>query len=449
MKMTRNTMKRLLLGTPICLVALGALGHAQDDLPYTTYRSFSQVLEGSNARYLTITRVSDPGLSGQRAYTGFFFYQCLQFDGTGRYLLGMRVYFQNRRVEPTDRADIGFIDLKDGYKWTKIGETTAWNWQQGARLQWRPGSDEIVWNNRSDDGKKYVCSVYNFHTGKKRTLPRPIYELSPDGAIALTHDFERMKHGGTDYVGIEDVYKHQYAPSKTGIWKMNMDTGEAELIMTLERMADIAYPGGHPSSGCLYFFREGLNPSGTRFIAFLKDPENKLDKAFSMTPNGTEVRYLYDEPSHHTWRDDNRVLDFGNHTPPGGGSPLKGYFLFKDEGTGTAEKLLWTTEFNGHDSYVPGPGGDWIISDTYSVNGFQYLFMYHRPTRLFVPLAKLRSTASTADNGIHRIDLHPRFSRNGRMVSIDSSYEGQGRQMYIIDISRILDNPPKHSVKAE
>ena len=42
--------------------------------------------------------------------------------------------------------------------------------------------------------RSIVCRVYNFRTGKRRTLPRPIYDLSPDGATALTHDFERMKH---------------------------------------------------------------------------------------------------------------------------------------------------------------------------------------------------------------------------------------------------------------
>ena len=159
-----------------------------------------------------------------------------------------------------------------------------------------------------------------------------------------------------------------------------------------------------------------------------------------MTPEGTDVRYLYDEPSHHAWQDDNHIMDFGNHPPPGGGSPLKGYFLFKDDGTGRAKDLLWATEFDGHGSYVPGPGGDWILSDTYSIEGgFQYLFMYHRPTKRFVPLAKLKSTA---EGGLHRVDLHPRFSRDGRIVSIDATHEGLGRQMYVIDIGHILDNPP-------
>jgi hypothetical protein len=357
-------MKRPLIETAVFLMVMCLPSRAQSNLPYTTYTSFSQVLGGINAHYLAVTRVSDPGTGVHPIYTGFFFYQCLQFDPTGRYLLGMRVYFQNRLVEPTDRADIGFIDLKDKYKWTKIGETTAWNWQQGARLQWRPGSDEILWNDRSDGCNKYICRLYNFRTGKKRTLPRPIYDLSPDGATALTHDFERMKHRGTDYVGIDDTYNGQYALNNTGIWKMNMDTGNAELIMSLERMAGIAYPNGHPSSGSLYFFREGWNPSGTRFIAFLKDPDNGLFTAFSMTPEGTDVRYLYSDPSHHSWQDDDYVLDFGQHAPPGGGSPLGGYFVFKDDGTGEAKNLLWTTDYDGHNSYVPGFGGDWSISDT-------------------------------------------------------------------------------------
>jgi len=427
------------------LLSMSAALSAQDKLPYTTYTTFSQVLEGSGARYLPVTRVSDPGTAGSPIDTGFFFYQCLQFDTSGRYLLGMRVYTRNRPVQSTDRGDVGFIDLKDRNKWTKIGETTAWNWQQGARLQWRPASDEIVWNDRENDKNRFVCRVYDFHSGRRRTLPRPIYDLSADGRTALTQDFERMKHAGTEYVGIEDKYKDQVAPRQTGIWKMDMDTGKSELLVSLDKMAAIAYPHGIPSSGCLYFFREGWNPSGTRFVAFVKDPENRLFDGYSIAANGTEIRYLYHNPSHHSWGDDSHMLDFGEHVPPGGGSPVKGYFVFQDDGSGKAKDLLWQTDYDGHNSYVPGPGGDWILSDTYSIGGFQYLFMYHLPAKLFVPLAKLRSTAA---GGIYRVDLHPRLSRDGRTVSIDSSHEGLGRQMYVLDISPIVNNPPNRQSPA-
>ena len=427
------------------LTALTVAAAERTDLPYTTYTNFEQVLEGQNARYLQPTRVSDPGTPEHRFYNGFFFYQVLQFDATGRYLLGLRVYCPSRDVKPDDRGDVGYIDLQDRFKWTKIGETTAWNWQQGNRLQWRPRSDEIVWNDRSDDAKQFVCRAYNVRTHMMRTLPRPIYDLSPDGSTALTHDFARMSpFKGTEYVGIEDPYEKEFAPRQSGIWKMNMETGKAQLILTLEKMATIAYPKGRPASGYLYFFREGWNPSGTRLVTFIKDHENQLFQAYSLTPEGSDVRYLYSNPSHHAWLDDNHIIDYGHHAPPGGGSLMGGYFLFKDDGTGQAQELLWLSKYDGHDSFLPGPGSDWIISDTYVIAHYQYLFLYHRPTKLFIPLAKLKSTAEDMPNftAEYRVDLHPRFSRDGRIVCIDSTYEGLGRQMYTIDIGYLLDHPP-------
>lgn len=388
---------------------------------YETCTTFAQVMAARTQ--VEVKRISEP--HGQ--YTGFFFYQCLQFDPTDRYVLGMRVYIQNREVRPTDRADIGLIDLQDGYKWTKIGETTAWNWQQGARAQWRPGSNEVVWNDRSDDKTHYVCRVHDYKTGARRVLPRPIYALSPDGATALTHDFQRMKHGGTNYVGIPDPHADQLAPAATGIWKMDMTTGNCRLILSLARMAEIAYPTQRPADGCLYFFREDWNPSGTRFIAFVKEPKGGFDKAFTVSPDGADVRYFYSAPSHHSWRDDTHVLEGRN------------YQLYADDGTGKPTERLCDCPHNGHVSYLPEPGGPWLLSDTYAIGGFQYLFLFHIPTKRYVPLAKLRSTAP---DGIYRVDLHPRFSRSGRLVCIDATHEGLGRQMYVLDIGHILNHPP-------
>jgi len=426
-------------GTTIALAALlvawlaPANVRAQSDnsyrsyTSYTTYGTIPDLMAGENAQYPKPVRVSDPGTSGAPNYTGFFFYQCPQFDPTDRYLLGMRVHVQNRDVQPTDRGEIGVIDLQNKYKWTQLGETTAWNWQQGARLQWRPRSDEILWNDRSDDRTHYVCRVHNFKTGAKRVLPRPIYIASPDGAVALTHDFERMKHGGTMYVGLKDKYEDQYAPEETGIWKMDLNTGRAALIMSLDKIARLAYPQDRPVAGCLYIFREGWNLSGTRFMAFVKDPKNTYDAAFTMTGDGADVRYFYNRPSHHEWRDDRCVLE---------GS---GYRFYEDDGSGEAKGRLFESRYNGHVSYVLSPGGDWIVSDTYAIDGYQYLFMYHISTRRFVPLAKLKSTALL---GVYRVDLHPRVSHSGRIISIDATHEGLGRQMYIMDIGHILDHPP-------
>jgi len=417
----------------IIVWSLAASAAAQE---YSTCTTWDDLVEGKNVRYASVIRVSDPGTKSRPMYTGFWFYDELQFDISGRFALGLKVYFQGRDVAPSDRGDIGYIDLRDGCKWTKIGETKAWNWQQGCRLQWRPNSDEILWNDRAEDGTHYVCRVYNFKTGARRTLPRPVYDVSADGMTALTHDFARMKHGGTMYAGIPDPYEEKRTPAESGVEKMDMETGHVDFLISLERMAEIAFPQGYTEKTGLYFFREGWNPSGTRFIAFIRNMARPPHcSGWAISADGRDIRYFYDHPSHHTWQDDNTILEGCN------------FLLYKDDGSGEVSRQLAPVKANADPTILPDPYDDWVLGDTYVLDGVQHLFLFHRPTRLFVPLARLKSTAPA--RGVYRVDLHARCSRDGRIVSIDATHEGLGRQMYIVYIGHILDNPPVSSVSKD
>ena len=433
---------------------------SKKDAPgYSTYDSFKDLVKATDAIYPEAVRVTDPGTKENPWFHGFFFYKCSprdlsQFDPSGRYMIDMRITIEGREVQATDKGDIGIIDLKNNHQWTKIGETTAWNWQQGCRMEWIPGSStEVIWDDRAGDNKNFVSRIYNTKTKQTRTLPRPVYTVSPDGNTALTHDFERMKHGGTNYVGIEDVNSNVWAPENTGIYKMNMKTGKAEKIVSVRQMAHIMFPGGLPADtagGSLYIFREGYNPSGKRFIAFVKDvrisasgQERTHTVGYSMTADGKDIRFLYEEPSHHYWFDDENILDNVTETPPGTSAAVRGYFHFKDDGSGKVKDFLWAAS-NGHDSFHPG--GKWILTDTYNIDGFEYLYLYHIPTKKFIVLGKfafkVKGVQSKKDAGILRVDLHPRFSPDGNFVAFDANHEGLGRQTYLVDIRSILKNPP-------
>jgi len=91
---------------------------------------------------------------------------------------------------------------------------------------------------------------------------------------------------------------------------------------------------------------------------------------------------------------------------------------------------------NGHCSYLPG--AEWILNDTYPQGDqrLQQLYLYHVPTGRRVVLGRFHSPP--AYQGEWRCDLHPRHSRDGRRVIIDSPHTGAGRQMHLIDISRIV-----------
>lgn len=53
-----------------------------------------------------------------------------------------------------------------------------------------------------------------------------------------------------------------------------------------------------------------------------------------------------------------------------------------------------------------------------------------------VPLADFYSPESYKDE--IRCDTHPRFSRDGHKVVVDSPHGGNGRQMYLLDIAGVL-----------
>jgi hypothetical protein len=449
-----------------CLLGLADTCTAQSQTtPYPLYSNFAEMIGSMNASYPEAKRITDGSATG-KAYHGFFFYNCspkdlLEFDPTGRYMVGMKVSIEGRDVLPTDTGEIGIIDLNDNNKWTTIGYTSTWNWQQGCRLEWLPGSStEIIWDARADDGKSFVSRIYNTKTKKTRTLPRPVYTVSPDGTTALTHSFERMEHGGTNFAGLTDPYKNEWAPEGTGVFKMDVKTGKSKQIVSVRQMARLLYPNGFPAdtaAGRLYIFREGYNPSGNRFIAFVKDVRinSKGDTSvrtvgYSMTPEGKDIRYLYEEPSHHYWSDDATITDNVRLKTPDGKRNLRAYYVFNDDGSGKAKEQLWVAP-NGHDSYHPN--GDWILTDTYStddeydLNGYEFLYLYHLPTKKMVLLGKfpfmIGGKYSNEDPGIYRVDLHLRLSPDGRKVAFDGTHDGIGRQIYLIDIGSILDNPPK------
>ncbi|HKP18346.1 MAG TPA: hypothetical protein VJT84_07690 [Gaiellaceae bacterium] len=412
---------------------------------YSAYPSWSDLVAGARtALYPPLTRLSDPGTEEDPSYSGFWWYGLEQFSPKGSLALAMRVHIQNQPIRPTDVADVGFYDLRFGTGWHKIGETHAWNYQQGARLQWRPNSDEILWNDRADDGKSYVTRVYDVAAGQiVRTLPRPIYAVSPDGRYALTHDFDRARKPDVRYCDAlypEDCIPDQdcppdeaakAAPDCTGVWKMDLETGQAELIMSLARMASEADPAELLGFRKLWIMRESWNPSGTRILVFVK---GGLNQAWTMAPDGSDARAVYDTPSHQTWLDDTTILEghgFALYDDVSG-DPSAG-FLFENGPPNAHVTGIGTAGFGS-----ALPNHDWVLADTYSIPR-QYLFLYHRPTGTFVPLAAL---PSTAEDGINRVDLQARTSPDGRTVTIDSTYEGLGRQLYTLDIGYILDNPP-------
>jgi hypothetical protein len=89
---------------------------------------------------------------------------------------------------------------------------------------------------------------------------------------------------------------------------------------------------------------------------------------WSLSRDGRDMRYFYNDPSHTTWVDDDTVLEG------------RFFSLYNDDGSAKiAEKLADTGGNNITPTVLPKPYDDWILGDSYEIEGVQHLLLFHGP----------------------------------------------------------------------
>jgi len=376
----------------------------------------------------------------------FGYYDKLEFDPTGQYVLAAQVDFEGRSPRPDDTIRVGMLDLQQGNAWTELGTSVAWGWQQGCMLQFIPGSkSKIIWNDRQDG--QFVCHIKDIFTGELKTLPFPIYTLSPDGRTALSVDFERINdlRPGYGYSGIPDPNKEEIAPEDVGIYRCDLKTGEKELIISIANMNTIPLkPSDDPTFKDFHaeknWFNHLLfNTDGSRFVFLHRwvSPSKSTVGGFgtlmySSDLEGKDIRIVDGSgyTSHFIWRDPEHLMMWTQH------KSKKGFFLFKDDGSDTAvQEGEGIMTRNGHNTYLPG--NEWILNDTYPDDErLQHVFLYHIPSKQRIPIGDFYLDPKY--NGEWRCDTHPRSSPDGTKVVIDCPVGDKGRQLVLMDISEIV-----------
>ncbi len=370
----------------------------------------------------------------------FAYYDKLQFDPEDRYVLGMRVNFEDRAPGPEDAVILGMIDLEEDDRWIPFAESTAWCWQQGCMLQWLPGSaNEVIYNARRDGA--YVSVIQNPFTGESRVLPRPVYAVSPDGKKAVGLNFARVgeTRPGYGYNGIADPGREAFHPDNDGIYVLDLITGESKLIYTLDRAAQ--HQREESMEGVKHWFNHLLfNPDGSRFIFLHRwhrpDGRSWHTRGFTLNPDGENLFCFnaHGMVSHFIWRDATHLLAWSREPESG-----NKFHLYQDqtESVETIGDSILTAD--GHCTY--SPCGDWILTDTYPDRERMQTLMLYRPADGRLETLGRFYQSQPSDIQL-RCDLHPRWSRNGKYVCIDSKWSGQ-RQLYLLDVSGIVQGQDK------
>jgi hypothetical protein len=151
--------------------------------------------------------------------------------------------------EPGEAADVVLVDTANGYRVLPVEECGAWNFQQGTMFYWNPRQPEtqFFFNDRDPVSNRVFAVLYDIE--KKSRVREFRFEdpsaanggVSPTGEFFLAINYGRLARlrPVTGYPGAADPTAETAAPENDGIFRVDVETGERKLIVSLRQLRDL------------------------------------------------------------------------------------------------------------------------------------------------------------------------------------------------------------------
>lgn len=330
-----------------------------------------------------------------------------------------------------NHVDIYISNINNLCHETLIDSSYAWNWQQGIRLRWMPNDNrEICFNDFRDN--EYIARIINVDSKKERTICKPLYDISPDGSIGLSLDFERLgvKRPGYGYTC------RNYSESNRNLEEEGIDI--VDLINnTHRRILDYSTISHVAGTNCNCFKDNYINhiafsPNGDKFLFFWLTVTDQCHRAdllvYDIRKQTLVLLENKDRVSHYVWLDNNRILCTAYN------DENKCYYYIYDQ-VEQSKKIVNPQVLN-EDGHPCMFSDNTILTDTYpDHNGFQKLYLAGFSEGGYNPLISIYSNCRI--EGERRTDLHPRLNLSKKMVCFDSNQD-KYRTLNLLDIGDYL-----------
>ena len=308
------------------------------------------------------------------------------------------------------------------------GNTAAYNWQQGCKLQWLDDS-RFIFNIYNNSKKQFNSKIVNIETRKEELINYPIYDCTKN--FGLTLNFETLNNVRPDYgyrqkdsrfSNLENIFD--------GIFIVDFLTKKTELLLSIEECLNIS-PKQSMINSKHWFNHIMISPKEDKFIFLHRWINNgrKYDRLLMYDLNTNKISVLLDNEmvSHCFWRDNDNIITFASTVEKG-----DAYYTI-DSNT----KIVNILEFIGSNTAGDGHPNVFnktnLIIDTYPDRSrMKNLFIVDLESNKTKKIASLFE--SFKFKGQSRCDLHPRWSPKGNYIFFDSVHENEKRGLFYFKV---------------
>ena len=345
---------------------------------------------------------------------------------------------------------LGVVDMKDGNRFIPFTTTRCWNFQEAAMAFWLPWAKDTVVFNDLRDGK-FCAVIMNWRTKEEiRVIPHPVSAVSEDGTWAISINYARLFLTRPDYGYYgdgQDPLKDVVFPENDGLWRVDLKTGDAKLIVSCADVkSKVPAVGSH---GMSYLCHTVISKDGKRVYFLSRSVEKSMEgvkkfqgvnwftTAFTCNADGSNIRRCFPEgwgSSHFNWKPalsehDARTMivtckwqdKVYTHVEFTVNEEVEAHRVGDDR-----------MNFDGHCIYTPDGkfvSGDGYFDKKHFMRHWKIVRLADNEVRdigdFFVP--------EIYRNIYTRCDLHPRWRLDGKMIGFNSVHEGS-RQVYVLDV---------------
>lgn len=357
---------------------------------------------------------------GYSVFFGYHDKNPFSLDGTKILANRVKESGSSYECECSSEMEVGYFRKENnsfGSGFKKIGHTFTWSWQQGCMLQWNPvkPNSQVYFNTLVNN--KHGAVLYDLDSSEIiQKLNLPVYSISPNGDVASSINFRRVAEfrPGYGYKNFSDQSTFEDAPATDGIYLIDLNTNETELVIRIHDLADYSEYGApqyinhvrfSPDGKHFLFFHIVEGTGGKRIISFYL--YNIPEKELTLLESSRTV-------SHFCWRNSKEILTSEI------GKGFTYYFLYNvEEKTKISVPLADIGDI--HPMVSPTNQNNVILDTKPDVNRYQHLFLFDLSTSSLEHIHQFKLPGEFKD--AVRCDLHPRWDTSGKYVCIDTAEE--------------------------